>query len=159
VTHFGDASAAIIGRFVPLTLTRSWLGREDHELEPALHRELPGILNWCLDGAQRLSLSGGLLTRPVGTDDVLLTLANLASPVGAFVRDRCERGPLLAVPVDRLYAAWKSWADDNGHKPGTSQVFGRNLRAVIPELRTERPRQPDQERQRWYRGLALRGEH
>jgi putative DNA primase/helicase len=156
--HFGDASAAIVGRFIPLMLTRSWLGREDHDLEPAMHAELPGILNWCLDGLARLSLSGGVFTRPAATDEVLLTLANLASPVGAFVRDCCERAPLHAVPADRLYKAWKAWADDNGHKAGTAQVFGRNLRAVIPELRVERPREGEQ-RHRRYRGVTLRGEY
>ena len=40
--QLGDASMAIAGRFVPLLLTRSWLGKEDHELEPALRAELPG---------------------------------------------------------------------------------------------------------------------
>jgi putative DNA primase/helicase len=39
----GDASAAIIGRFIMLVTTRSWLGREDRDLEPALQTELPGF--------------------------------------------------------------------------------------------------------------------
>jgi len=38
---FGDASGAIATRFVVLTLTRSWLGHEDHELTPSLLEELP----------------------------------------------------------------------------------------------------------------------
>ena len=33
---FGDASTAIVGRFVLLTTTRSWLGNEDETLEPDL---------------------------------------------------------------------------------------------------------------------------
>ena len=48
--HLGDASMAIAGRFVTLLLTRSWYGREDHELETELRAELSGILNWALDG-------------------------------------------------------------------------------------------------------------
>ena len=32
--RLGDASAAIVGRIVLLPLSRSWLGREDHGLEP-----------------------------------------------------------------------------------------------------------------------------
>src|SRR5262249_45329706 len=42
----GDASTAIIGRIILLMLSRSWLGKEDHNLETVLHAELPGILNW-----------------------------------------------------------------------------------------------------------------
>ena len=41
----GDASTAIVGRIVLLLLSLSWLGKEDHELEPSLQPELPGILN------------------------------------------------------------------------------------------------------------------
>ena len=41
--QLGDASAAIIGRFIMLVTTRSWLGKEDRELEPALQAELPGF--------------------------------------------------------------------------------------------------------------------
>jgi putative DNA primase/helicase len=51
----GDASTAIVGRIILLLLSQSWLGREDHELEPALRAELTGILNWALDGLRRLT--------------------------------------------------------------------------------------------------------
>ena len=51
----GDASMAIVGRIVLLLTTRSWLGKEDHDLEPALQRELTGILNWSLATGWRAS--------------------------------------------------------------------------------------------------------
>ena len=51
----GDASAAIVGRILLLPLSQSWLGKEDYELELRLQSELPGILNWCLQGLERLS--------------------------------------------------------------------------------------------------------
>jgi putative DNA primase/helicase len=153
--HFGDASAAITGRFVILRLTESWLGREDHDLEPRLHAELPGILNWVLDGLDRLARTGRF-TRPSYTDDVVLTLANLASPVGAFVRDCCDRGPECSVSVDDIYRAWKNWADDNGQKGKTKQTFGRDLRAVIPELRVGQPVDEKTGKQiRTYYGISL----
>ncbi len=43
--RLGDASEAIIGRIVLLLTTRSWLGKEDHDLEPALRAEMSGVLN------------------------------------------------------------------------------------------------------------------
>ena len=52
--RFGDASGAIAGRFLVLTLRNSWLGREDPALTDALLTELPGILGWVLDGLDRL---------------------------------------------------------------------------------------------------------
>ncbi len=52
----GDASAAIVGRILLLPLSQSWLGKEDYDLELRLHSELSGILNWCLDGLERLTI-------------------------------------------------------------------------------------------------------
>jgi putative DNA primase/helicase len=153
--HLGDASAAIVGRFVVLQLTRSWLGKEDAELEPELHRELPGILNWALEGLDRLRRTNRF-TRPPSTDEAIIALQDLASPVAAFVRDCCTRDLGDEEPFKLVFAAWRVWAEDNGHKPGSAQTFGRNLRAVVPGLRVARPRVgDDDERVRMIRGLAL----
>jgi putative DNA primase/helicase len=154
--QLGDASMAIAGRFVPLLLTQSWYGREDHDLESALRDELPAILNWALDGLERLTTKGRF-TRPPGADEAMVALQDLASPVAAFVRDRCVRGAEHEVAVDDLYAAWRAWAEDNGHVKSTKQVFGRDLRAAIPGLRVTRPRDGDT-RVRAYSGVALREE-
>jgi putative DNA primase/helicase len=154
--QLGDASMAIAGRFVPLLLTRSWLGKEDHRLEQALHEELSGILNWALAGLERLA-EQGRFTRPRGADEAMVALQDLASPVAAFVRDRCVRDPDQEVPVDVLYTAWKTWAEDNGHVKSTKQVFGRDLRAAVPGLQVARPGGHDElERARVYVGVALR---
>jgi putative DNA primase/helicase len=153
--QLGDASMAIAGRFVPVLLTRSWLGQEDLALELDLRAELPGILSWSLDGLVRLAKQGRF-TRPPGADEAIVALKDLASPVAAFVRDRCDRDPKLEIAVDDLYTAWRSWAEDNGHAKSTKQVFGRDLRAAIPGLRVARPRD-GAERERVYKGVGLRG--
>jgi putative DNA primase/helicase len=153
--HLGDASMAIAGRFVPLLLTRSFYGNEDLALEDDLALELPGILNWALAGLERLT-SNGKFTRPPNVDDTVRTLQDLASPVAAFVRDRCDRGPDKEALVDELYKAWRGWADDNGHVKTSKQVFGRDLRAVFAgQLKLVQLRDGD-ERERAYRGIGLR---
>ena len=150
--RFGDASGAIANRFLVLTLRESWLGRENPALTDELITELPGILGWVLDGLERLN-ARGRFTEPMSSRDAIVALADLVSPTSAFVRERCEVGPASDVPCDELYAAWKAWAEDNGHRVGSSSSFGRDLRAVLPGLRTVRPREED--RRRWYRGLRL----
>ena len=131
--RFGDASSTVATRCLLLETTRSWLGSEDADLTPKLLTELPGILNWSLDGLHTLS-ELGRFREPASSVEARTTLADLVSPVSAFVRDRCNRGPLLEVEIDRLWKQWRSWADNKGHKAGTKQMFGRNLRAVIPGL-------------------------
>ena len=151
--RFGDASGAIANRFVVLTMTTSWLGRENVTLTDELMPDLPGILNWSLDGLDRLSRTNRF-TAPASSEDAILALQDLVSPVAAFVRDRCTVNPVAEVPIDELYAAWKAWADDNGHRHGSVQTFGRDLRAVIPGLRVVQPRDGE-DRERHYRGVAL----
>jgi putative DNA primase/helicase len=67
-------------------------------------------------------------------------MADLASPVSAFVRDCCARRPDARILRDDLYAAWKDWAERNGHRAGAKSTFGRDLRAVVPELGQTQPR-------------------
>lgn len=154
--RLGDASGAIAGRFVTLLLTESWLGKEDTTLEPDLRRELPGILNWSLDGLRRLA-EQGRFTQPDSTKIALTALQDLASPVGAFVREACDVGPDEVVAVEQLWKTWRSWAEENGHgKGGNKQMFARDLKAVIPNLRRIRPRGEGDERPYVYTGVALR---
>jgi putative DNA primase/helicase len=150
----GDASTAIVGRLVLLLTSRSWLGHEDYTLERDLRAELPGILNWSLDGLERLT-STNTFTRLPSADEAIITMRDLASPVGAFVREKCEIGADNEVAADTLYAAYKLWADDNGHPKVTKQTFGRDLRAAVPSIRRTRP-WGGAERPYIYTGIALR---
>ena len=43
-------------------------------------------------------------------------------------------GALIA--VDTLYDTWKDWAERNGHRKTSKITFGRDLRAVVPHVRS-----------------------
>ena len=162
----GDASAAVVGRFIMLVTTRSWLGKEDRELEPSLQGELTGILNWALAGLERLAVTNGnRFTHVEAGIEALGVMRDLASPVAAFVRDECEtgkdeNGKDREVEAGILYSAYRQWCEDNGHVKATKQTFGRNLRAAFPQVRIKRMREGDwklkDERVRIYEGVALR---
>ncbi|MBA2489139.1 MAG: hypothetical protein H0V36_07465, partial [Chloroflexi bacterium] len=152
--RLGDASATIANRFVVLLLRESWLGREDHGLEAILTTELSGILNWALAGLDRLTAQDRF-TRPASTDEAILALQDLASPVAAFVRDQCVIGTGHEAMIDLIFGRWREWAEVNGNRPGSRQTFGRNLRAVVPGLRVSQPRDGDT-RDRMYQGIGLR---
>jgi putative DNA primase/helicase len=105
---FGDASGAIASRFVITTLTRSFLGKENIHLEQELLAELPGILNWALVGLDRISRRP--FTVPKASEEAAAALHDMVSPMSAFVRDCCDRGPDLEVVIDHLNAAYQDWA-------------------------------------------------
>ncbi len=136
--RFRDSSGAIATRMLIVQMTRSFLGHEDLTLDTRLRAELPGILKWSLEGLDRLA-TNGRFTVPAAADDATRLMADLASPMSAFVRDACVRGPDAIVSRDELYRAWASWTVENGHKCGAKSSFGRDLRAVVPELKDTRP--------------------
>jgi putative DNA primase/helicase len=152
----GDASAAIIGRMVLLVLTHSWLGREDFTLEERIQKELPGILNWALDGLHRLTVNNGnRFTRLPSAEESIVQMRDLASPIGAFVREECDVGAGYETEVDKLYGAFKVWAENNGHTKSSKQVFGRDLHAAVPSLRKPQQRGTEK-RRRVYSGIRLK---
>lgn len=144
---FADASGAIASRLIVLTMTNSFLGREDTTLDRDLKRELPGIFNWALDGLTRLTERGRFI-EPASSAEAVALLAASVSPIKAFLLERCTVGPDHRVPTDLLFDAWKSWCDLSGrdHK-GTKETFARNLLAAVPGLRQTRP---------WINGVKVR---
>ena len=158
--NFGDMSGTIAHRMIILLMTRSWLGQENIRLTDELLTELPGILNWSLDGLARLT-ERGAFTEPASSTDAVVTLIDSASPTSAFVRDLCEVGAGHEIEVDALYKAWRAWCLVNGRdRPGSVQAFGRALRSVAPGIRTVRPRMAldgeDDDRPRRYQGIGLK---
>jgi putative DNA primase/helicase len=147
--RIADASGALASRFVVLTLIKTFYGREDLELTDKLLGELPGILNWSLEGWDRLRERGHFII-PESSLAAIRTLEDLASPISAFLRDWCVDGPDERADVKVLYDAWYYWCEQHGHKPGSDHVFGRNLHAALPHIRP-RGRSPE----RFYQGVGL----
>lgn len=153
VPHFNDASGAIANRFMALRMRRSFLGAEDINLDARLADELPGILNWALDGLARLN-SNRRFTIPESSTAAVASMRELASPVGTFVRECCTTNPGDSVERDTLYRAWLVFANSEGYQPGDKARFGRDLNAVVPGLGDARPR-VDGNRTRSYTGIGL----
>jgi putative DNA primase/helicase len=154
--RLADASGALASRFMVLTLTKSFYGREDHGLGNRLAAELPGILNWAREGFIRLR-DRGYFIQPDSARDAIDELEALASPVGAFIKELCIVGPGRRVDCDHLFEKWVEWCKQTGRrKPGTTQIFGRNLRAAAPAIKGSQPRADDGGRYRAYEGITLR---
>jgi putative DNA primase/helicase len=150
-----DSSGALAGRLVIIRLTKSFFGHEDRTLTDRLLQELPSILLWAVEGWRRLQ-ERGYFVQPDGGAEMVAEMEDLTSPVGQFARECCELGPEHSVEVDRLFDCWKSWCLTNNRlQPGTVQAFGRDLRAVAPEVKAKQHRE-DGDRVRAYVGLRLK---
>jgi putative DNA primase/helicase len=155
--RLSDNSSALAKRFIMLVLERSFYGKEDPLLTARLLTELPGILNWSLVGYARLR-ERGYFVQPESGRDAIEQLEILASPVTAFVSDVCNIETGRTIAVELLYQSWRIWCETNGRRePGTSQSFGRDLKAAFPAIKTTNPkREGDGDRRRYYEGIDLK---
>ncbi len=151
-----DASTAVISRFIVLQLSNSFYGKEDTFLTEKLLTELPGILNWAIEGYQRLS-ARGYFVQPKASNDILREMAWLASPVYAFVEECCEVEPALSVECSLVYEDWRGWCVAQGiEHPGTIQNFSRKLRAATTGLSVIQARAGGDSRVRKFVGIGLK---
>lgn len=143
VPQLGDASGALAGRFVVVSMHQSFYGREDLGLTGRLLKELPAIFRWALDGRDRLK-ARGYFVQPVSAEDDAADLQESSSPVTTFIDEIMERGAGFTVPVSEAYQAWCSWCGENGRShPGTAQTFSKMLRAAAHGVGVWRPRGED----------------
>jgi putative DNA primase/helicase len=152
--RLADASGALASRFIPLILRESFLGREDIALEARVLAGLAAVFWWAVAGYRRLTARGRFIGTQAG-QDAIDQLTDLASPVGAFVREWCVVKPGQQVARAELYDAWRAWCDGEGRQhTGDTAAFGRDLRAVVPGIGDTQPT-IDGQRLRAYEGIGL----
>jgi putative DNA primase/helicase len=138
-----ESSGALAARFVgPIVLKRSFLGREDFDLERRLLAELPGILLWALDGLDALRASGYVFGQPESSREAVRELEDLSSPERAFMRECCVRKSGAVTPTAELYRTFQRWSDSQGRRNvPTFPIFARNIKAAFPDLVFARTRE------------------
>lgn len=150
-----DASGALASRFIMLRMTKSFYGKEDIGLTDRLLKELPSILNWAIEGWQRLN-EYGCFEQPSSSAELIAEFEDLSSPIHAFIRDCCEVKPGAEIELDRLFRKWGKWCDEQGRDfHGIKSSFGRDLRAAVPTLSISQPRRGGK-RIRVYSGIGLK---
>ena len=147
-----DSSGAVVNRFIILTMQQSFLGKEDPTLFERLLVELPGILNWSIEGFHMLR-DEGRFVQPVSSADTIEEMAALSSPVMDFVGEMCDLDPEWSVDKRELFISWGNWCTAQGRSQGTAPIFSRDLKAAFPQIGTARPRVGD--RKRVYTGIRL----
>jgi len=156
IPRFPDSTGAAAKRFVILKTIKNFLGHEDTGLKGRLLSELPGILNWALDGWDRLQQRGHFMQPESALDEVEL-LANSSSPLVRFVGDDCaiDESAGAWAAKDDLYRAYLRWCEDQKvSKPLSSDGFFRKLKEAYPTLRDYRPRKGGI-RTRYLMGIVL----
>jgi putative DNA primase/helicase len=112
---------------------------QQHEQRPSLaddivRAETPAIVAWAIAGAQR-ALAQGHYTLPTSATSALDDWRRAADQVRGFVDEKTERLPTgtpisHGTPAAELYAKYRVWAADNGHKPLSSPKFAERMKLL-----------------------------
>lgn len=148
-----ESSGALVSRFVMLRLTRDFLGKEDLGLEAKLLAELPGILQWAVDGWEMLQERGHFV-QPFHSAALVKDMVATGSPIRLFVEECCVVNIAATVRVQALYEAWVAWCKDGGRDPGNKQRFGSALLAAFPKIEKSQPREGEA-RIYTYQGIGI----
>jgi putative DNA primase/helicase len=140
-------------RLVPFTFTVP-KARRDKRLNRRLRAELPGILNWALDGCLAWQRHG--LPEPKRVEQATKTYRQENDPLRDFVEEECRIGEGRWTPTNELYERFKLWwpnAHGDRTTPPSRFTFGSWLR----ERRDVRSKK--QKGERGWDGIALRSEN
>lgn len=126
-----DTTPGLYRRFIIVPFDRSFEGNPDLGLEQKLTDELPGILNWAIEGLKSLRADGRFNETDRNFNAMRVFKAE-NSPVVEFLNACFE--PVAAglertysVPLTDLYAQYRSYCFDHGYKPKAVANFSREI--------------------------------
>ena len=154
-----DEGGALASRFLIAEHRVSFFGKEDPALTDRLLGELPGILNWSLEGLRRLR-ERGYFIQPARAEEAMLRLEAISSPLKGFLRAKCVLDPHAWVEKDVLYASYQTWLHEE-HEVGTPKSknkFAEALYAASDHRIEESKRGPQGARVPGFSGVALAGD-
>lgn len=98
---------------------------KDKGLMDDLRRELPGILNWLLEGFREWGRNG--LDTPECVRALTSEYRQESNPLGQFIESCCKVGTGW-IQAARLYKAYAAWCRREAFDPLSQTAFGRRLR-------------------------------
>jgi putative DNA primase/helicase len=133
-------------RLVPFTVQISESDR-DPMLAAKLREELPGILNWALEGT-RLWLQDGLHP-PAAVIEASADYRDEEDTLADFIAGEMEESPGGRVPTAKMYVRYQDWAQRSGFR------FPLSDRGLNKRLKERGLRMVRSDGKRYWEGIAL----
>lgn len=113
--NFGEHATALARRLLVIPFNVSFEENADADLSSKLIAELPGILNWALDGLDALRDAGRFI-EPEAAKTAKRDIMNSGDPIRSFVTDECELSPSFTARKDDLFARYQQHCQVIGAK-------------------------------------------
>lgn len=116
--------------------------RQDLQLPDKLRAELPGILNWALDGLRQwMQASAGGKRRGLphckAVDSATAEYRGEQDRLKQFLEDCTETASGYTIQAGILYQVYRRWCEENGERyPLTGNKFGREVAKVMQRTKT-----------------------
>ncbi|OSI70874.1 DNA primase family protein [Bradyrhizobium canariense] len=154
--NFGTNTDALAARLLIIPFDVSFEGREDFDLDSKLHAELPGILNWALDGLDTLKRRGRFI-EPEASKASKRNLLHQSNPVHGFVAECCKVETGSETDKDVLYDAFRTFCRRGGFNiTKTKPKFSQDLYDLFNL--GDRRRNTDDGQEPVYTGIRLSDE-
>lgn len=152
--NFRGHSIALAARLIIIPFDVSFIGRENPTLTEELRAELPGIMNWALDGLARLT-ERGRFVEPADCIDAKTRMLYASDPIRGFVEERCKLAVDHAIQKAELYRAYGEYCQETGTRPVALKDFSENLFQTFSTVKAFRPRTHSGERAQCYVGIRF----
>lgn len=144
---------AFFSRLIVIPHMISFEGKEDFDLDNKLLAELPGILNWAIEGMYKLGAQGRFIEPPI-CQETKNEMIEVSSPMSSFVRhyyyvDKTV-APSLCTTKDGFRNSYKTWLSrpESSIPPETiidmcdENTMNATIRNIIGQLDSKFRRQP-----------------
>jgi putative DNA primase/helicase len=111
------------------------LDKVDKNLPSKLRLELPGILNWAVEGCLMWQREG--LTPPETIQKATLEYRKEMDVVGSFIEECCEVGSGLKIGATEIYKVYDKWAKEMNEHNFSQTQFGKKMADRFERRRTK----------------------
>lgn len=113
-------------RVVPFDVVVPEAKRDGH-LGEHLELEADAVPGWAVAGWQDYVRRGQRLCEPASVQVATAAYKLDSDAVARFLDERCHRNPNVRVGVSDLFAAWQTWAQQDGADAMSTKAFGQAL--------------------------------
>lgn len=112
--------------------------KPDRTLSDQLDEEIPGIINWLLDGLCRVVKNGFIIEPSSRMNDEIKVLRDNSDTMSLFMNDDQFVDYTLdendKVSIRQLYDAYEHWCNDNNYMVIHKNTFGKTIRKIYKSV-------------------------
>jgi putative DNA primase/helicase len=109
--------------------------QRDKHIVDRLKKESPGILAWLVRGFFEWKEQG--LNPPASVEEATAKYREAEDMIGQFISEQCAVNESASVKAGEFYRKYKSWCEENGHKPVWGNIFGQSMAVKFPKKDTK----------------------